>query len=194
MKLVNDILDSVKVEGVSCKAEAEAFSNLLKEHGIDDVNVDILKDGSDYIVCLEDEEDKEVLVFGVDEEENAYCLSTSGIEDPLGNEVDVTDFQTAEPSLAEDGSLDMTDLKWMNKSILQTLFSESVEEGSEADEKFKLVVRGGKKQKVAVKIRKKILNSKQKAALIKARRKAHTGTALRKRAISNKIRKRIGLK
>lgn len=205
MKLVNDLLGMLEknvVEGVSCQAESDAFAELLKEHGADGIKVDITKDGSDYIVCLEDQDgDKEVLVFGVDEEENAYCIPLSGEIDAFDNEADVIDLQTCEPTLSEDGDLDMTNLKWMNKSVVMALFSEALsEEEAEADpevsvdEKVRIAIRGGKKVKIPIKLRKKILSGPQKAALIKARRKSGTGAALRKRAKSLLIRKRMGIK
>lgn len=201
MKLTNELFSLLheNVKEFKCKDEAEAFQNILKEQGIDDVDVDIIKDGSDYIVSLQHEEDKEVLVFGVDGEGDAYCMSTSGVEDPLDTENDVVDLQTCEPALKEDGTLDMTNLSWMNKSVVQALFSEALDEDTEdknvdVEEKVRIAIKGGKKVKIPVKLRKKILNSKQRAALVKARRKSGTAASLRKRAVSLKIRKRMGLK
>ena len=195
MKLVDEVISLLGTdvnEPESCDVESEAFSQLLKDWGIEDVRVNVFKDGTDYIVCLEDDEDKEIFVFGVAEEGDAYCLSTSGIEDPLENEVDVIDLQTVDPKFKEDGSLDMADLRWMNKSVVYAIFSEASEEVEEG--KGKIVVRGGKKIKIPIKLRKKILTARQKAGLTKARRKAHTPFAMKSRKFSLKIRKRLGIK
>jgi len=53
----------------------------------------------------------------------------------------------------------------------------------------KMVVRGGKKKWVKKPLKKKRMNAKQKAALRKARKKAHTGAAKKNRAKSMRRRK-----
>lgn len=70
---------------------------------------------------------------------------------------------------------------------------EDDEDDEEVDEKVKKVVRDGKVVKKKVPTHKVILNAKQKAALMKARKKAHTASANRARKKSNKVRDRKGL-
>lgn len=66
--------------------------------------------------------------------------------------------------------------------------------GSEdLDEKTVKVVREGKVVKKTVKSKKRRLTPAQKAALAKARKKAHTADANKKRAKSNKVRSKKGM-
>jgi hypothetical protein len=194
-KIVNDLLELLEdgeIKDGECLREKEAFEKLLSKHGIDDVNVSVEKDGTDYIVEFSNEEDKEVLLFGVDEEGDAYSLSLSGDIDVLGTEADIVDLSCVEPAMTEQGKLDLTDLSWMNKNIFNTFFSESVEESEVTDEvRMKVAIRGGKKVKVPIKIKKKRLTPKQKAGLKKAQRKAHSASAKRKRAKSMKLSRRL---
>lgn len=192
MKLCNRVLSLIEdQEGVGCKKEADAFGELLQGYGIEDVTVSVEKDGTDHIVRLSDGEEKETLLFGVDEDGDGYCISLDDV-DLLGDFADCVDLQPADPVFAEDGSLDMTDLSWVSKSVLTSLFAEAVPT-DQVSEKTKVVFRGGKKMKVVVKTRKKRLSAKQKAALSKLHRKPQTSAQKKKRALSLKIRKRAGL-
>lgn len=60
--------------------------------------------------------------------------------------------------------------------------------GGECNEAYKMVVRNGKVKKVRVQNKKRKMTSKQKSALAKARRKAHSGSAQKARAKSMKVR------
>mgnify|MGYP001607946559 CR=1 FL=1 len=71
---------------------------------------------------------------------------------------------------------------------------EPFEDDSMFPEAYKVAIRGGKKVKIPIRVRKKILTAKQKLGLAKARRTAHTATAKRHGAMSNKARKQAGLK
>lgn len=168
----------------------KAFEVKLKKFGIDDVKVAVELDGDDYIVSLEDKEgDTESIVFGIDEEEGAFAmvLSEQGEENEQMHGV-VIDLDAMDPPI-KDGALQMEDLKWLNYSVMSALFGAGDVET--ATEKFKKVIRGGKAVKIPIKIRPKRMSPKQKAALAKNRRKANTSGAKRKRALSNKIRKRL---
>jgi len=87
-------------------------------------------------------------------------------------------------------------IKILTGELLESVLAEGVFEEAEKDiaERMATVVRGGKKIKKKVRIgRAKIMTSKQKAALKKARRKAHRPGAKRARKISSRVRKRLKL-
>lgn len=189
-KIANCVLSLLEKQRTgTCQAEVDAFQELLQNNGIEDVNVVIEKDGKDFFVTLSDDVDSETLIFGVDEEEDAYCTSLDDF-DELADFADTIDLQPADPIFAEDGSLDLTKLSWINQSIFAAIFSEAVDD---TDEKIKTVIRKGKKVKIVVKIRKKKQTPKQKAAAAKRRGKPIKKSALVKRKMSFKIGKQAGL-
>lgn len=189
MKLANRVLELIeKKERKAYQAEIDAFQELLQNNGVSGFDVNVEKDGKDYFVTLSDGKDEETLLFGVDEEDDAYCMSLDD-GDVLDDFADCLDLQPANPSFLEDGSLDMTDLSWINQSNFAMLFDAD----EEVVEKMKTVIRKGKKVRIIVRTKKKRLTTKQKAARAKRKGKRVTQASLRKRAASLKIRKQAGL-
>lgn len=166
----------------------DAFITVLSAYGIEDIDVIAEKDGLDWIITFEDDDgDTETIVFSKDEE-GAFAIILSDIENDDDEESTIVDLSTFDPPTMPDGSLDLVNLAWINKSALSALIA-NIEEVYK-----KTAVRGGKKVKIPIRVVKKKLTSRQKIALIKARRKAHTGKAQKRRAFSLKIRKRMGIK
>lgn len=96
-------------------------------------------------------------------------------DDELGDELDKVTFSAAE-----------------NGDILDSVETETV---LDAAYRKAFAIRGGKKVKIRKRIAGKVrLSAKQKQAIRKAQRKAHTGAARMRRLKSLKMRKRMGLK
>ena len=184
---VNDMLDQLGLGDEDHSAVVTAFQSLLAKFNIEDVTIEVNKDGVDYFISLEDEEgDSELIVFGVDDE-GAYAMVASENEDSVeSGEGVIIDLDPLEPPMNSDGSINMNNLSWMNKSALQAILAVG-----DIGEKFKQVIRGGKKIKLAIRHVKKRITGKAKAALAKARRFAHKSGAKKARKKSMKIRKRL---
>ena len=185
----------------------DALSAKLDELGIFNVTVEEVSfDAENDVVTTEfcDEDDNCVTVqWGFDENENPYALV---VADEDNDSIHI-DLSPLEPTVMEgDGLeyyLDLTDIEWINLSTIKTILTagnimanepaeiEEVEIGEGAIEEvvFRKVVRGGKIVKIPVRLRKKKLTPKQKAALAKNRKKSHTGAALKHKAMSLKLRK-----
>jgi hypothetical protein len=182
----------------------DALSAKLDELGIYNVTVEeVTFDPENDVVTTEfcDEEDNCVTVqWGFDEGETPYALVVAD-ED---NESIHVDLSPLEPTIMEGEGLeyylDLTDIEWINLSTIKTILTagnimanEPAEmemgEGAIEEVVFRKVVRGGKIVKIPVRLRKKKLTPKQKAALAKNRKKSHTGAAMKHKAMSLKLRK-----
>ena len=151
----------------------------------------------DLLECQNAELNKNKEVSEVNESKE----TKSEVESEVTSEVD-----TANESVSEEleESIILEDLNVTNETEILSLskcescgaLHESTDEkcecGGELTEAMKLVVRAGKIVKKRVKSKKARLSSKQKAALAKARKKAHSTGANKARAKSMKVRsKRI---
>lgn len=176
-------LDSLGIEGVD-------IENVILDPENDVVNVEFCDDNDDCVTVS----------FGFDEEENPYALIIAD-ED---NDSLCIDLSPLEPTVDEGDSneyyLDLVDSEWLNYSTFKTILTSghimanNESSGSRIEEVvYQKVVRGGKVVKVPVVLRKKRLTPKQKAALMKARKKSHTSGAMKNRKKSLTIRKRSNL-
>ena len=151
----------------------------------------------DLLECQNAELNKNKEVLEVNESKE----TKPEVESEVTLEVDTTNESVSE-ELEE--SIIIEDLNVANETEILSLskcescgaLHESTDEkcecGGELTEAMKLVVRAGKIVKKRVKSKKARLNGKQKAALAKARKKAHTTGANKARAKSMKVRsKRI---
>lgn len=118
-------------------------------------------------------------------EEDYECAETALNELPEGE--DVYDALVAE--VARIAGVDSDEAEDMVEDFLDEV-GVATEEDEDLDEKTKLVVRGGKVQRINVPLRKKRISAKQRAALAKARRKSNTASAKRNRKKSMIIRRR----
>lgn len=184
-----DLLEPMEESALSTTSKVEkAFNTLLKRCSIPDIMVEAERDGDNWIVSLTDEEgDTETIVFGVDEE-IPYAIVVGDQEDT--EEGNITEFGDL-PGSMKNGVVNLENLSWLTKDVFLSLLSS---DDSDVQEKFKIIIRDGKKIKKKIRIgRKKKRSPKQKAALKKAQRKAHTGSAAKKRAKSMKKRKAANL-
>lgn len=178
----------------------DALSAKLDELDIENVTVEEVSfDAENDAVITEfcDEEDNCVTVqWGFDEDEVPYAMVVAD-ED---NDSIFVDLSPLEPTVDEgDGNdvyLDLTDIEWINLSTIKTLLTagnitgdEIMTESRVEEVLYRKVVRDGKVVKIPVVLRKKKLTPKQKAALAKARKKSHTGAAMKQKAKSLKLRK-----
>ena len=85
-------------------------------------------------------------------------------------------------------SIDFSDAKW-NKAAFQAIFN--LVEDDSVDEKMKTVIRGGKKVKIKVNLRKKKQTAKQKAASRKRKGKKQSPAQIRKRMKSMKLARKL---
>jgi hypothetical protein len=198
-----------------------AFGNQLRKLGYGDTvfvtDVDFDLDG-DVLVTFEDTDGDFIdVIFACDldemVEEDCYAMVVGDEED---EEQTIIDLDPMQPGVLEGTFahwIDLTDLSWLSKSVLGALLevgdvgvkeaNKTIEDNKEEILEFrrvktakkKRVVRGGKVRKLPVfkTTGRRRLSAKKKAALRKARRKAHTGGAKRKRKRALKIRKTRGL-
>jgi hypothetical protein len=210
----NDALSPFTPEEVEMSFRAKLDSLGFEEVGIGDIVVEF--EGDVFITFADKEGDEVEVVFGCESiydetEEECYAMVVSEDDAQI-----VVDLDSLEPGVIETDFgrfVDVLDLSWLNKSTVGALLSagnvdfgeglEVLTTKEELDEfrrvktsKKKTIIRGGKRMRIAVvkKVGKKRLSPKQKAALRKARRKAHTGAAKKKRKRSRKKRRTLGLK
>lgn len=186
-----------------------ALTELLAQCGIEGVTVDeVTFDYENDVVSTEfcdDAENCVTVMWGIDENDGPYALV---VEDE-DNESAVIDLSDLEPTVdeGEDGAmfLDLTDTSWISESTISTILTagdlmgnvtelelEPSLKGKVEEVVFTKVVRGGKVVKIPLKKknrRRMRMSPKQKAALMKARKKSHTSAALKQRKKSNTIRK-----
>ena len=184
---VNDMLDQLGLGDEDHSAVVTAFQSLLAKFDIEDVTIEVHKDGVDYFVSLEDVEgDSELIIIGADEE-GVYAMVASENEEGVeSGEGVLIDLDPLDPPMNPDGSVNLNNLSWMNKSTLQAILAVG-----DIDDAFKQVIRGGKKIKLVIRHKKKRLSAKAKTALAKARKFAHKSGAKKARKKSMKIRKRL---
>ena len=189
--LVKDFLRFLEEElpGLDAELVKKAFIDKLNSLGIDGVEIEaIVEPDGDTIVKFVDEDGDELTVlFTTDPVEGPVAMVVSEDDEPV-----VIDLNPLDPPIIDDGYfkyVDLTDLSWMTASTLKTLLA-----AGDIAEAYVYVVRGGKKIRMPIVRRKKRLTSRQRLALAKARRRAHTASAERARRYSMRIRKRLGLK
>lgn len=185
----------------------DALSAKLDELDIENVFIeDVEYDIENEVITVEfcDESNDCVTVqFGFDENELPYALVIAD-ED---NDSIVIDLSPLNPTVDEGDThtyfLDLVDTDWLNFSTFKTILTagnimaneSNIPEMTEMTEVlYQKVVRtnaAGKQVvvKIPVRLRKKKLTPKQKAALVKARKKSNTGAAMKRRAKSLTVRK-----
>lgn len=98
---------------------ASAFEDLLANYGFSNISVDAeIENGETSVSFVDDEGNSEVIVFGVDVDEGpyAYVAGLNGDEDDDAlTEIDLT---LLEPTVKEDGTLDLVNLGWLTKSTI----------------------------------------------------------------------------
>lgn len=182
-----------------------ALSSKLDDLGVEGVYVDEATiDTENEVIHVEfsdDNGDSESVIFGFDDEGSPYATVVAD-ED---NDTITVDLSPLEPTVDSDEEgeddeepayyIDLVDNDWLNLSTIKTILTAGniMANESMSEVVYQKVVRGGKVVKIPVVIRKHKLNAKQKAALAKARKKSHTGKAMKARAKSLSIRKRANL-
>lgn len=174
--------------GVSAQAAEEAFTDLLDMYDIP-ITVEAQQDEKDVIVSFLDEESMvlESVVFSVSDED-VVSVHKLPCGDDLDEETEVMDLSATDPMVNEDGTIDFSDAKW-NKAAFQAIFN--LVEDDSVDEKMKTVIRGGKKVKIKVNLRKKKQTAKQKAASRKRKGKKQSPAQIRKRMKSMKLARKL---
>jgi hypothetical protein len=194
-QVILEVLDQIDTEKIATGLQqklSDSFENISVDQ------VDVLEDGSIAVVFTDGEEALEVL-FAVEEDGPVAILGYS--ED--SEEYDELDLPTAKTIDIGDGikSVDLIDLSWLDEFTLEDiLVGEDNLDSSldDVEERFTVVVRGGKKLKKKLKRikRKKRLSSKRRMALRRGakKRKRKAAQIARKRKKSLKLRKRLKVK
>lgn len=158
---------------------AEYFKEVLEPYGLSDVTMDEKVDDAIY-ADLHFGEGTNVSV-GIYKNEKGNLALGIITKDEIFEEELSEDAIDGDDLIAEEmPSKMLTD--WAAKHVSEDVIFEA----------FRIVFRDGKKVKVPIKRKRKRASAKQKAALKKARRKAHSGSASKKRRKSMKLRKRAG--
>lgn len=191
LELISEAKATGLAEGSKYEDVQKAFEALLEKFDIGGVDISVDKQDGIWLVDFTDEYgESNTLAFGTDEDSCSYVILDNNDLD--ADEANTIDIDALGVTVAEDGSLDLTELSWLDKSTFLSFLNKTG-----VSEKFKTVVRGGKKVRIQVPTRKKRLTAKQKAARklagAKRRGKKLTGKAKRSRALSLKKRKSSGL-
>lgn len=211
MKLFKQLEDMFAMSGDDIQRAFNARISKLGLEGVwvNEVETDI---GGDALVTFVDEDnDSMEVLFTYDPDEGAIAVVLEEDEfDDVNDEedIDFVDLDALGPKLidmgGEDPAIDLINLNWLSESALMAILNigdfldDDKDSDSTVDEASTVVVRGGKKVRLALvrRKRKKRLTPKQKAGFKKAarKRKAKSGQISRKRKKSLKLRKRSGLK
>ncbi len=215
MSLVKELREAL--EGNTEDEIKKAINERLAAVGFDGIGVSevAVESNGETVVSFADLEGDEMdVLFSWDDDDGAEAIILNDgfdlEDDEEGDddlEIDMVDIDPLDPKLIDLGSgekaVDLVNNGWMNKTFFETLFTaadfmDDILEPESVDERKAVVVRGGKKVKVALvrRKRKKRLTSKQKAGIRKGarKRKAKKGAIARKRKKSLKLRKRLKLK
>ncbi|AMM44836.1 hypothetical protein SP15_037 [Bacillus phage SP-15] len=169
------------------KASETAFEKLINDEAIEEVvteSVPTVNESKKYFTEAVDPKLINAVAEAVaDEDFEAASDALSKID----SDEDI--YEALVTAVAKVGDMDEDDAEDLVDEFLEEIDTDD-EEDDELDERMKLVVRGGKVKRINVPIRKKRLNAKQKAALRKARRKAHTSSANKARRKSMIVRRR----
>lgn len=200
MKIATNILINISEAENQIVADFNAKLDELGFDGVKAIEAETDSNGDTFVTFVDDENNDMEILFTYDDDEGATALILDEFDDDpeSEDEVDVVDLNALEPKITN-GSIDMSDLSWLNDSAIQAILQAGdFMDNDELDERQTVVIRNGKKVKVALvrRKRKKVRTSKQKQGAKKAARKRKTkqGAINRKRKKSLKLRKRSNLK
>lgn len=218
MKLADKLLEdylNITDSDIEASFRKKLDADDLADISIDDVSSDF---NGDTVITFSDEEGEEIdVLFTVDPEDGPAAIildPNSDQEDDDEEEVDIVDLDSLDPILIDlpngGQALDMVNLSWLSSSAIEAILTigdilndeddleNDIEDEIEIQEKSAVVIRGGKKIRLAVvrRRRKKRLSAKQKAAIRRGvkKRKAKKNQINRKRKKSLRLRKRLNVK
>lgn len=191
----------------------KAFNSKLETlgYGVEVTRVSVDIEGNQVVEFTDFEGDQLLTVWLIDEYDNGSAKVMIIDEEPDDEDSIEIILDMLEPTIipGDFGNyIDLQDLYWLNKQAMETILTAGDIDDNTVDfeelgegilsERAKVIVRNGKKQKVALvrRVKKVRLTPKQKQGIRKAvRSRAKKATqSKRKRARSLKIRKRSGIK